>query len=276
MSDTESTQQDAKRRKVGKEQKTDKSEWRVRVARYTPGSPPPPPRSPDGFINVLIHVRDPLSPYVVKNAQGHLLENIWQSAKLYEKVTAQRIAKHKMRPNDIVWEHPAETHVASRDPLTVTPQYWQWREKLLRAPYAVRYPNGFNGRHSVVGALWLAKEGEQGVLTGPDAKQYVLLNYIAARKRIYCSLYADLTPNDPEMLRLTRLLERGEKLQLWEVDGPGFWPEEPFNTLSVAQPGLDLHDINVVREWLNNTKRPFGHGVVLGALLLHGTAWITE
>ena len=127
----------------------------VRVARFTGGSKPPK-ISTDGFTNILIHVNDPGSPYVEKDSKGHLLENIWQGAKVYERVDRQTIAKHKMRPNDIVWQHPAEQHVLSRKPLIMSPLYWQWREKLLNATYAIRYPNGFHGRHKCIGALWPA------------------------------------------------------------------------------------------------------------------------
>ena len=264
---------------VKKEKEQDKSKWQVRVARYKPGTSPPPERSADGFINVLIHVNDPLSPYVVKNDQGHLIENIWQSAKLYPSVSAQRIAKHRMRPDDIVWEHVAEQHITNRNPLTLSPLYWVWREKLLNAHYAVRYPNGFQGRHSVIGALWPAREDDkltpENSTVGPDGKKYILLDYIESRKRIYSTLYLQLCKNDPEMERLRGLLRQGEKIQLWEVDGPMVgWPEQPFRSLTKEQPGLDAHDIDVVRSWLNNTMRPFGHGIVIAAILLHGSSWL--
>jgi hypothetical protein len=272
-------------------------DWRCRVARYIPGTAKPPKRSHDGYINVLIHVNDPLSPYIVRGPpppsspdgssgegnKGALLENAWQSAKLYARVGAQRIAKHRMRPNDIVWEHPAETHVLSREPrLIVAPEYWAWRKKLCDAEYAVRYPNGFHGRKSTIGSLWPATSEdvctEKNSVVGPDGVRYILLDYITARKRIYCGLYEEICRRDPEFARLRQLLRSGERVQIWEVDGPSIdWNgDEPFTSLSAESPGLDMHDINVVKMLLNDTAHSFGHGYTIAALLLHGTAWLDD
>jgi len=262
------------------------SEWRVRVARYQHGTLKPPHRSNDGYINVLIHTRDPLSPYVMRDEHGCILENVWQFAKFYRHVTTQRIAKHHMRPNDVVWQHPAEKHIETNDPLQMTDAYWLWRQKGMQNDYAVRYPNGFYGRKTVVGALWpvtdsASQNSATGDLrkttTGPDGTVYEVLDYITSRKKIYCGLYARLVETDREFARLTDLLRSGEKLQLWEVDGPDWrWPEEPFTALTKTQPGLDMHDIATVRRLLHDEKHPFGHGYTIAALLLHGNAWLDD
>jgi hypothetical protein len=194
-------------------------------------------------------------------------------------VTKQRIAKHRFRPDDIVWEHPAEKHILSKKPLVVAPEYWAWCAKLAAAPYAVRYPNGFKGRRAAFGSLWPAREtdicDENNSVVAPDGTRYILLSYIEARKRVYCRLYADLVGENVEFARLKKLLEQGECLQLYEVDGPSIdWPEPPFDVLTAESPGLDAHNLESVLQWLHNPKYSFGHGIVIAALLLHGTAWI--
>jgi hypothetical protein len=273
------------------------SEWRVRVARYDPRvhGAKLPAQTSDGYVNILIHVRDPLSPYVVRSSQGFLLENAWQAAKVYPEVFAQRITKHQMRPQDVIWQHGSEVHAIYNPPkiegassalvgsvsnaiqpehLVITPAYWVWRAKLERAEYAVRYPNGYKGRHTCMGALWSAQNGDVIFTHHPDTGvAYTLLSYIEARKRIYCALYAEICRTDAEFARLKRLLSSGTKLQIWEVDGPSTeWGrnESLYASVTPRNPGLDMHDLSVVRKLLHDAKHPFGHGYTIAALLLHG------
>jgi len=258
------------------ESKKIKVEPSVRVARYKPGSPKPPPLSSDGYTNFLIHIHDALSPYLLKDGAGSILENIWQFSKVYPSVQAQRQAKHQMRPDDIVWSHPAETHVASQSPLQLTLEYWQWRAKGLRNSYAVRYPAGFKDKSKCIGCLWPARAGDQ-VATTHEGRDYVLLDYIAARKRIYCALYAELVKTDPAFASLLSLVCQGKKIQLWEVDGPSpTWPEPPFNMLTSEKPGLEMNNMATVKQLLNDKTHSFGHGYTIAALLLHGDEWLKE
>lgn len=274
------------------------SEWRVRVARYDYKSTAKLPAcSPDGYINILIHVNDPLSPYRVRSEHGVILENAWQAAKLYPHVDAQRIAKHRMRPNDIIWQHPAEVHATYTPPLNdgtvpvgsvsnalqlhnldVKPEYWQWRAKLESANYAVRYPNGYHGRHTCMGVLWPAQEGDLVATRHPQTNvPYTLLPYVEARKRVYCGLYAEICKKDAEFARLRSLLRSGKKIQIWEVDGPLIeWgrTEATFASLTPLKPGLDMHNIATVSKLLNDVKHSFGHGYTIAALLLHDEKWL--
>jgi len=234
----------------------------VRVAKYYPGKPEPAP--PAGYRNVLIHTSasglgGPLSPYVLRNEQGHLLENVWQFSKLYRKVEHQRIELSRHQPSNIIWQHPTEEHV---DPVTGEPNaaYWAWREKGMRNKYAVRYPNGFEGRKQCVCSIW------------HDGKQR--LNYIEARKTIYCGEYARLAPLTPAFQKLRTLLEAGENLQLVEVDGPdptlGY---APYDQISKENPGMLMTEATV-RLLVNDARKPFGHGYVIAALLLNGASWM--
>lgn len=274
-----------------------RSEWRVKVAKYDYRSKMKlPHRSPEGYINVLIHVRDPLSPYVVRDTRNCILENVWQASKLYPEVTAQRIPKHRMRPNDIVWEHSSEVHATytpvkdanlpvgqqnnavQLDQLDVKPEYWAWRKKLEHNSEAVRYPNGFYGRHTCLGVLWPAKEGDLVAARDPASNtDYVLLPYVEARKRVYCGLYAEICKTDSEFARLLQLLQQGEKIQIWEVDGPSIeWgrTDSLYASVTARSPGLDMHNIAIVKKLLHDVKHSFGHGYTIAALLLHGESWL--
>lgn len=227
----------------------------VAVAKYYPTKDRLPFKQ--GFRPVLIHVKEPLSPYVLANEQGHLLENIWQFSKVYERVEEQEIHLSSKHPNSrIIWEHPAEVHIESG---ALTPAYFDWREKGMRNAYAVRYPNGFQGRHKCLYSFW---EGEK-------------LDYVAARKKIYCGEYARLAPPTKAFKELySALHERGENLLLIEVDGPDptlTYP--PYDQISTANPCMIMNEKNI-RLLVNDEKKPFGHGFVLAALLLDGAEWM--
>ena len=234
----------------------------VRVAKYYPGKPPP---TMPGYKTILIHVRGDelggdLSPYVLRDERGCLLENVWQFAKVYARVGAQRTPMSRFQPNKIIWEHPAEEHYTGDD---VTPAYWAWREKGRNNSYAVRYPNGFNGRSQCLFSLWPDMDPQR-------------LDYIAARKKIYCGEYARLAPHTPHFKKLSAMLASGESLLLAEVDGPDptlTFP--PYDQISAAAPGL-LACEETIRLLVNDVRKPFGHGYVIAALLLGGEQWMRD
>jgi hypothetical protein len=231
---------------------------RVCVAKYYPGKQQPAAKK-EGFVTVLIHTSPgglggDLSPYVLRNEKGQLLENIWQFSKLYARVDAQRIPLSKQHhPDKIIWEHPAEVHALNQGQ-EVTDAYWKWREKGMNNAYAVRYPNGFYGRTRCICSIW---ENEK-------------LDYISARKRIYCGEYARLAPATASFKKLSHMLhEQGKNLLLVEVDGPD--PDlnyPPYDQISREKPCMEMNAENI-RLLINDPKKPFGHGFVIAALLLY-------
>lgn len=234
----------------------------VKVAKYYPGKPQ---ANSVGFSNILIHtdakpLGGDLSPYVLSNEHGQLLENIWQFSKLYAKVTTQKIPISRWQPNLIIWEHNAEDLVNEQG--TPTKSYWQWREKGMNNKFAVRYPNGFNGRHQCLCSLM------------GDENKYERLDYIEARKRIYCGEYIRLAPKTAHFKKLMDLLDQGVNIQILEVDGPD--PEltfSPYDRITKKDPGL-LIDEEVIRMLVNDPRKPFGHGYAIASLLLNGETWM--
>lgn len=236
----------------------------IRVAKYYPGKPQV---KLTGYKNILIHTSGrplggDLSPYILRNEQGQLLENVWQFSKLYANVTAQQIPLSRWNPNLIIWKHDAETHVDKDG--NPTNAYWQWRKKGMNHDYAVRYPNGYHGRHRCVCSLFGNKE------------HFERLDYIEARKQIYCAEYIRLAPKTPHFKQLLALLKQGVNLQILEVDGPDptlTYP--PYNQLSMETPGLIINE-TVIRMLVNDARKPFGHGYVIASLLLGGIKWMTD
>ena len=223
------------------------------------------PAKEEGFRNILIHTSGKnlggdLSPYVLKNESGQLLENVWQFAKVWERVFEQRIPLGRFHPNRIVWEWPAEVHLFNDK---ITAEYWNWRKQGMDNKYAVRYPNGFKNRTKTLFSLW------------PNANnEFERLDYIQARKAIYCAEYARLAPKTPHFAKLKDMLERGINLQIVEVDGPDPSLDfEPYNRITPEQPGLDI-DKETIQMLLNDERRAFGHGYTIAALLLDGSEWL--
>lgn len=173
-----------------------------------------------------------ISPYVLKDAEGHLFENIWQGSKVYETVDEQE----EIKSGKLIWSHPTETHVVNDQ---LTPEFWAWRKKLWNNPYPVRYPNGFHGRHRCLYALWF----ENG--------DWIRLPYVPARKKIYCKIYAELVKETEAFKLLKALYDKGQSLQICEID---------------VRPGLMTEE--VLRRELNNDKEPFGHAYVLATCLM--------
>ena len=173
-----------------------------------------------------------ITPYYLRDADGHIFENIWQGSKLFEKVDPQ----HDVKAGQTIWSHPGETHVVNGQ---LTPAFWAWRKKLWNNPYPVRYPNGFYGRHKCLCALWM----ENG--------QWITLPYVPARKKIYCKVYAELVQATEAYKMLKALYDSGQGLQICEMD---------------VRPGLITEE--VLRREVNNANEPFGHGYVLATCLM--------
>lgn len=234
----------------------------VKVARYFPGKPAP---VTPGFRNIVIHTSGAnlggdLSPYVLRNEKGQLLENIWQFAKIYRTVAAQRTKLSRFHPDKIIWTHPSEIHIVDED--TVTREYWSWRRKGMDNEWAVRYPNGFEARRNAVASLWIV-DG-----------QLRWLDYIAARKHIYCGEYARLAPQTVHFRQLLGLLVEGENLQIVEVDGPDpSLTYGPYASISPESPGM-LMDEAKCKFLLNDPQKSFGHGFVIASLLIGGASWM--
>src|SRR5688572_7713830 len=63
-----------------------------------------------------------LSPYLLKNSNGQIMENIWQFSKVYSTVpsTIQRYSRYDDR---VIWNHPSEQHLRDN---AITSEYVQW------------------------------------------------------------------------------------------------------------------------------------------------------
>lgn len=200
-----------------------------------------------------------LGPYVLKDGQGRILENIWQGSKVYEKVpySCQRYSRWDQT---IIWEWPEEQHLLriNENEFEILPAYFNWREKLMNNPYPVRYPVGYHHRRKVLLSL------EDG--------SHEPLDYITARKRIYYPLYVRLVKGEKQFEELRERMRKGENLLIIDVDGPHqeslSYYKEKYN---IEDSFIEKKTLLATKEnltiMLNDEKYSFGHGYCLAAAL---------
>jgi hypothetical protein len=197
-----------------------------------------------------------LSPYCLKDAQGRILENIWQFSKLYAQVPATR-AKLNRYSNQVIWQWPAERHIDAQG--NPNAEYWAWRQAGMAAPHPIRYPVGYNARHQCICAI-------------PEGTTE-RLDYIQSRKRIYWPLYRDMVKSAPQFAELKEKLAQGKNLLIIEVDGPhqeslGHYIEQYGVSADFIENNTVLCNDANLGILLNDPKHPYGHGYCLAAALL--------
>ena len=216
-----------------------------------------------------------LSPYYL-NENGEIMENIWQSSKVYETVpqTTQYYPGNRSR---VIWNWKKENHVIDGE---LTLEYFKWRAALRANKYAVRYPVGFHHRHNCLYAI--ADDNEEnlddqksattsGCLTN-SATLNQCLDYVQSRKKIYIPVYTKLAKKERQFNRLRNKLKY-KNLLIIEVDGPHqeslqyykdkYKVDDDFivgHTMAVTE-----NNINIM---VNDDKHPFGHGYCLAISLL--------
>lgn len=195
----------------------------------------------EGFQNVLIHTTQTLSPYIMKDANGVIMENYWQFSKKWNTYyeTKQTVSQYD---NSIRWEYPGFEFT---DEL-----YWNWRRAGFANDKWVRYPNGYSHHSECVGSI--TDDGR-------------LLNYIEARKEIYFRKYREIAITLPAFKRLQNKLNKGINIQINEVDGPTYAEEYPYNLVVNDSIHITVEALNAL---INNPKQAFGHGYALAACLL--------
>ena len=202
------------------------------------------------YINVLIHIHEPLSPYQLRNENKVIMENFWQFHKLYTSTEKQD------QPKFPYWQQEEEIHW-DKNLEVPTEAYWKWREKGFACEGAVRYPNGYQKRSTCRSSIVVDQKAKKG---------FQELDYITARKKIYYSEYARLARKTKEFKELQTQLQKDTKLQINEVDGP------PLDVTSAPFDRVINGSLEVTREnvklWLENPKYSFGHGICLTVALL--------
>jgi hypothetical protein len=181
------------------------------------------------------------------------------------------VQKYSRYDSRIIWDHPAEVHAIQQSDgsYQLTPEYLKWRQKLQFNKDPVRYPVGFDKKFRGSCLFALKDHVENGELVIENRR----LNYVEARKEIYCELYTRLVRKEEKFKELQERLRKGENLLIIEVDlchqeDLEYYKEkygvgDDFivnNTMLVTKENLNI--------MLNDTKHPFGHGYIVSSLLM--------
>lgn len=198
-----------------------------------------------GFHTIVIHTTGPLSPYVMKDSQGRIMENIWQFSKIWETVDQISQPISQYMSDKIRWQHTKETHFNG----IITPSYWKWRNKGMYHDKWVRYPNGFKNHKNVIGTV--TEDGE-------------IIDKFQARLEIYYKTYCEIAMTTKLYKDLQKMWDEGTNILIIEVDGPTYSDEYPYNqtvdgVLMISPEVLDALILG---------NQAFGHGYSLAGLLL--------
>jgi hypothetical protein len=207
-----------------------------------------------------------LSPYVLRNERGVILENLWQFSKVYQQVprTIQHYSRYDQR---VIWDHPAEVHFANEEE---TEAFWNWREKGLASDYPIRYPVGFQHRSKCLHSLV-----ETETVTKPEEVEvhYERVGYIEARCRIYIPEYLRAVRREEQFGVLRRKLRTGTNLLIIEVDGPHQESLQYYrDKYHVDETFIVDHTVLATRQnlsiLLHDALHPYGHGYCLAEALM--------
>ena len=224
-----------------------------------------------GFTSILCLTKSSpygdLSPYMIKDDDGRIMENLWQGCKVYETIP-KSIQKYSRYNSTIIWDWPAERHVDQNgqkddsDEIILTSEYWNWRKNLMTCKYPVRYPVGYKHRHKCLFSF----------LQDPMEN----LDYIQSRKQIYLPIYDSLIRKESKFDKLKIKHYQGENLLILEVDGPhseslDYYKQQYHVDDTFIERNTMLATPEYLKIMLEDSKHPFGHGYCLAASLLNLT-----
>jgi energy-coupling factor transporter ATP-binding protein EcfA2 len=211
-----------------------------------------------------------LSPYVLKDKNGVLMENFWQFSKVYTFVP-NSVQRYSRFDSSIIWEHKQEIHVDDKGFLTK--EWFEWAKKGMKNKFAVRYPVGFYHRHKCIGSVptkYLNSLFEEKEM--PKIRVSDLIKYVDARHEIYFEKFSELVKDQSNFKKLVKMLQKGIPLLIIEIDGPHQesldYYKKKYNIQDdfIQENSIDATSENL-KIMLNDISHPFGHGYCLAMCL---------
>ena len=169
------------------------------------------------------------------DVEALIFENYWQYGKIFEGLG----------------------HVQSHGEYEVTLEWKQFRKRGYAEKKGHRHPRGTKTNE----VLYQYTNGKR---TCNKYKYHIasssyyfgdLMGYIESRKRVYCPLYEALVMKTAFYEKLKKKVDDGMDVMILDFDGP----RGKEKCLKV--------DLEMLRQKINDTTAPFGHGYVFAALL---------
>jgi len=240
----------------------------------------------EGYVNIAVTshnasgVGSELSPFKLKDEQGHLMENIWQFSKVYSFVPDHIDKKTG-------WSHDREIHI-NKKTQTINSEYWDWRKKGMTFEEPMRYPVGISHRQYCKYSLWPESGDLADAVDMNENAPAVKYKYVPARVKIYCPVYMEMAKKNEDFDIISQLLNEGYNVQILDVDGPdrpkvkeGQKVPAPYDQMpdgTYGENGVGSIEINEnnIKTMLTDVTQPFGHGYALACLLLGHPEWIAD
>ena len=92
-----------------------------------------------------------------------------------------------------------------------------------------------------------------------DSYPNLNMDYITSRKLVYVPEYFNLTKNKSMVKYWKKQLDKGNNITIYDFDGPRLNNGDPTC--------IEITIDNLINK-INDTSYPFGHGYVVGAILL--------
>jgi hypothetical protein len=226
-----------------------------------------------------------LSQYNLKDENDCPINNIWQFSKWFKYVDKQEQTKTYNGVTTDRWFHPAEIHISAE--LQIPNQkYWEWREKGMKMPHNIIFPNGYYSSNKNTGFLVETVPSDDHVFCVDlnTKKPYRKISLIEARKQILCDLYTRLCIKHPKFIELREFLNTGKSIVIADNNGPN--DIESLKCTKLANVSLldsgkhaYYHDIfelencvridckETIQVLMNEPSHTFSHGYVIAALL---------
>jgi hypothetical protein len=234
-----------------------------------------------GYINIIVcsvnktKLGSELTPFLLTNSRGQIMENIWQFSKVYATVSKINAPSG--------WSWPSQIHVHQGE---ITDDYWQWRIAGMNFMSPIRSPVPATDRAKCCYSLWPSDamginmtENYISNISDADPKNMIQLSYLEARQNVYCPLYTNLVKQQDQFRILKILLEAGYNLQILDLDGPNKEDIPPYNEMVDGSYGEDkVGSISINKKniglLLKYIMQPFGHGYVLAVALMGKEHWL--
>ena len=170
-----------------------------------------------------------LGPIEKQDVTAKLFENYWQYSKVYKELG----------------------HID--DEGNVTDKWFEFRDKGFSKDKGDRHAIGTRSK-DIIGKD--SKGRNRYRYYTPTFAYYggEKMDYITSRKKIYAPVYAELVKQQPAFVELKNSIEAGENIQILDIDGP---TDAPSHIVTV----------DLLKQKINDTSSPFGHGYVLAGLL---------
>ncbi len=133
-----------------------------------------------------------LHPTILRDENGHILENVWQFSHVYPRIAEQSQERSG-------WKYSAQNHIREGQ---IHPSYQQWRSAGIAFKLPVRHPAPGSTLAYIISPL-------DGSTIKPDDA-----------RSAYCEFYMKYARETDEFKQLHDMLDQGYNIQLLDVNGP--------------------------------------------------------